>query len=199
MLNMLIARKRPLSAEKLGRLADEELMKRVQAADADAFAVLYDRHSSAAYSLAYRILGSATSAEDVLQEVFLTVWRSAVRFDEQKGSCRGWVLTITHHRSIDVIRRVTRHQERWLDEAMHEQVPSGEAGPASLAEDHEQHDRLTGALSTLPDEQRQVIELAYFGGYTHSEISDMLELAPGTVKGRLRLGLDKLREVNLHV
>lgn len=158
-----------------------------------AFALIYDRHSSAAYSLAYRILGSRGAAEDAVQESFLTVWRSRERYMPERGSVRTWVLAITHRRAIDVLRRNVVHLKR--------QQAASENEDRNLQDDRtevevvrrEEAREVRAALEGLPTAQRKVVELAYFGGFTHSEIAGMLEEPMGTVKGRMRLGLQKLR------
>ncbi len=175
------------------RLADEELMAFVRAGDADAFEVIYDRHCNAAFSLAYRMCGRRASAEDVLQETFLVLWRSSAQYDRSRGSVRNWVLRIVHNRAVDALRRgVVRDRHALHDEDAVERVPGTEdIEERTLA--REQAGEVRGALDTLPAEQSRVIELAYFGGFTHTEIASMLEMPVGTVKGRMRLGLAKLR------
>jgi RNA polymerase sigma-70 factor, ECF subfamily len=151
------------SAASLGVLADEELMQLVYTGQAAAFEVIYDRHADAAFSLAYRMCGQRALAEDVVQEAFLSLWRSRTRYDRNRGSVRTWVLGVVHNRAIDALRR--------RDEAR----------------------EIRDALEQLPDEQSRVIELAYFGGLTHVQIASMLNAPVGTVKGRMRLGLAKMR------
>lgn len=174
-------------------LADEELMGQVSDLDADAFAIIYDRHVGAAFALAYRILGREQMSEDVLQEAFMIIWKSANRYDAGKGSCRSWILTIVHHQAVDYVRKITRSRQRAVtnDEAA-EQVPDTGPGPQQQTVDGAVGDRLLSALETIPDQQRQAIEMAYYGGFTHREIAETLAIAPGTVKGRIRLGLEKM-------
>ncbi len=179
---------------RLERLADEELMAVVDAKVAAAFEVLYDRHGGAAYSLAYRIVGDRNGAEDVAQEAFLSIWRSNARFDRSRGSVRSWVLSVVRNRAIDALRRGSGNAPK-LD---HDDEGVIEARPAEERTDAEALRRETsreiqGALGTLPSDQSQVIELAYFGGFSHSEIAEMLGMPLGTVKGRMRLGLEKIR------
>ena len=183
-----------LTPEALQRLADEELMTLVERKDADAFAVLYDRHGGAAYSLALRIVGDRALAEDVTQEAFLSVWRSGARFDAARGSVRSWTLGIVRNRAIDALRRSSSpapkldlDDEAVLEGQAAEQLTDAEAIRRETAR------RVRGALGDLPHEQSEVIGLAYFGGFTHSEIAEMLGEPLGTVKGRMRLGLEKLR------
>jgi len=180
--------------ESLQRLADEDLMTLVDAKDSDAFAVIYDRHGGAAYSLAHRIVGEAGMAEDVTQEAFLSIWRSTARFDATRGSVRAWVLGIVRNRAIDALRRTARPAPKLDldDDAVLETRPAAQLTEAEAIR-RETADRLRQALGLLPREQSQVIELAYFGGFSHSEIADMLGAPIGTVKGRMRLGLEKIR------
>lgn len=179
--------------EDLRTLADEELMQLVRRGRAPAFELIYERHSRAAFSLAYRIAGSRGVAEDVVQEAFLNVWRSGARYEHARGSVRTWLLGIVHHRAIDALRRATVHERRRAsDEGLEETHEAGERTDVDAAR-HEEARHVRAALAHLPREQVQVIKLAYFGGFTHTEISDMLDIPMGTVKGRMRLGLEKLR------
>jgi RNA polymerase sigma-70 factor (ECF subfamily) len=183
-----------LTPEALQRLADEDLMTLVERRDADAFAVLYDRHGGAAYSLAHRIVGNQSLAEDVTQEAFLSVWRSGARFDAARGSVRSWTLGIVRNRAIDALRRSSTQAPKLDldDEAALEGQAAGELTDSEAIR-RETSRRVRGALGELPAEQSEVIGLAYFGGFTHSEIAEMLGMPLGTVKGRMRLGLEKIR------
>jgi len=177
----------------LRSLADEDVMQYVRRGDARAFEVVYERHSSAAFSLAYRMMGSRSGAEDVTQDAFLSLWRSGARYDRTRGSVRTWVLGIVHHRAIDALRRATVHDKRRAgDEGIEERFEARERTDVEAAR-REEAGAVRGALSSLPADQSQVIELAYFGGFTHTEIADMLDAPVGTVKGRMRLGLKKMR------
>jgi RNA polymerase sigma-70 factor, ECF subfamily len=180
--------------ESLQRLADEDLMTLVDEKNSDAFAVVYDRHGGAAYSLAHRIVGEAGMAEDVTQEAFLSIWRSTARFDAARGSVRGWVLGIVRNRAIDAVRRTARPAPKLDldDDAVLETQPAEQRTDAEAIR-RETAGRLREALGLLPREQSQVIELAYFGGFSHSEIAEMLGAPIGTIKGRMRLGLEKIR------
>ena len=181
-------------AEDLRALADEDLMQLIRRGQAPAFEVIYDRHSSAAFSLAYRIVGTRNGAEDVSQEAFLNLWRSGARYERARGSVRTWVLGIVHHRAIDFLRRAAVHDKRRAsDEGMEERFESGERTDVEVAR-RDEAQTVRAAMQTLPGEQSQVIELAYFGGFTHTEIAEMLDTPVGTVKGRMRLGLKKLRD-----
>jgi RNA polymerase sigma-70 factor (ECF subfamily) len=175
-------------------LADEDVMQLVRRGDPRAFEVIYERHASAAFSLAYRMMGTRSSAEDVTQEAFLSLWRSGQRYDRARGSVRTWVLGIVHHRAIDALRRATVHDRRRAsDEGLEERFEAGERTDVEAAR-REESGTVRAALDGLPADQCQVIELAYFGGFTHTEIAEMLDAPVGTVKGRMRLGLKKMRE-----
>jgi RNA polymerase sigma-70 factor (ECF subfamily) len=179
---------------ELSSLADEDLMQLVRRADPDAFAVVYERHSGSAYALAYRMTGTRGAAEDVTQEAFISVWRSGARFDRNRGSVRTWVLGIVHHRAIDALRRgKVRDRPRVDDENAAEKLEAPENTELEVAR-RDEAATVRRAMEVLPSEQVQVIELAYFGGFTHTEIADMLDTPVGTVKGRMRLGLKKLRD-----
>jgi RNA polymerase sigma-70 factor, ECF subfamily len=178
----------------LNRLADEDLMTLVDRKDPDAFEAFYDRHGGAAYSLAHRIVGDPGLAEDVTQEAFLSIWRSNARFDPARGSVRAWALGIVRNRAIDALRRSARPVPKLDldDEAVLENQPGQERTEAEAIR-RETAGRLRRALGILPREQSQVIELAYFGGFSHSEIAEMVGVPLGTIKGRMRLGLEKIR------
>ena len=187
-------KKRTITPEALQRLADEDLMTLVERKRADAFEVLYDRHGGAAYSLAHRIVGDRSVAEDVTQEAFLSLWRSGARYDTARGSVRSWALGIVRNRAIDALRRssgpapkLDLDDEAALDTHASEELTDAEAIRRETSR------RLRGALNELPREQSEVIGLAYFGGFTHAEIAEMLGMPLGTVKGRMRLGLEKIR------
>ncbi len=163
--------------------------------DARAFEVIFDRHADTAFSLAYRICGRRSRAEEVVQEAFLSLWRSAARYDRSRGSVRSWVLGVVHNRAVDALRRETVRTCRDVaDDGITERMPSADRTETEV-ERRDQAHHVRSALGDLPTEQRQVIELAYFGGFSHTEIAAMLKLPAGTVKGRMRLGLTKLRIV----
>ena len=183
-----------MSRQRAERLADEELMPLLAQKDPDAFEVFYERHGGAAYSLAYRIVGDRSAAEDVTQEAFLSIWRSGARYDRARGSVRAWTLGIVRNRAIDALRRQAGKAPKlsFDDEAALEQRPSADLTDEQALQ-RESARQLRGALGELPDEQSKVIELAYFGGFSHSEIAEMLSMPLGTVKGRMRLGIEKIR------
>jgi RNA polymerase sigma-70 factor (ECF subfamily) len=173
-------------------LADEDLMVLVGGGDADAFAALYDRHSRSAYSLAHKLTAEKHSAEDLTQETFLKIWRSAHTYRAQRGSVRSWILSVVRNRGIDQLRaNATR---RRMQEKVESSAPRYEPSEAFAHTWHEiRLGLLREALAALPHGQQQVLELAHFSGLRHVEIAERLGLPPGTVKGRIRLGLEKLR------
>ena len=168
-------------------------MQLVQSGEPRALEVIFDRHGGAAFSLAYRMCGRRATAEDIVQEAFLSLWRSGGRYDRARGSVRSWVLSVVHNRAIDMFRREHAKTGRTVpDEGASERMPARERTEEEVERrDDARHVR--AALEVLPGEQRQVIELAYFGGFSHGQIAEMLELPAGTVKGRMRLGLAKMR------
>jgi len=180
-------------AERLRVLADEELMQLVYRGMEEAFEVVYDRHADAGFSLAYRICGQRALAEDVLQESFLSMWRSRSRYERSRGSVRTWILGIVHNRAIDAVRRrAVRDRGEVLEEGFEMRVAAPERTDVEVARREEARE-VRDALDSLPADQSRVIELAYFGGMTHVQIASMLDMPVGTVKGRMRLGLIKMR------
>lgn len=168
-------------------------MTLAQEGDPRAFEILYDRHSGAAFSLAYRMVGNRVAAEDISQEAFLSIWRSRLRYRADRGSVRTWVLGIVHHRAIDALRRNLVHERRRTSaEGLEERQEAPELTDVEVVRRDEAR-QVRSAIGTLPPEQSRVVELAYFGGFTHSQIAEMLKTPIGTVKGRMRLGLEKLR------
>lgn len=168
-------------------------MHRVDTGDARAFGMIFDRHAGPAFSLAYRMCGRRALAEDVVQDAFLSLWRGGARYEPGRGSVRSWVLGAVHHKAIDAFRHDTAKAGLDVnDDAAVEQMPAGER-PDREVERGEDARQIRAALGQLPPDQRRVIELAYFGGFSHSEIATMLDLPAGTVKGRMRLGLTRMR------
>jgi RNA polymerase sigma-70 factor (ECF subfamily) len=179
-------------AERLRSLADEELMQLVHRSDPGAFEVIYDRHANVAFSLAQRMCAQRALAEEVVQDAFLSLWRSRARYDASRGSVRTWLLGIVHNRAIDALRRRTVRERGVIsEEGIEERLVAPERTDEQFAR-REEARAIRGALEQLPDEQSRVIELAYFGGLTHSQIAAMLDTPVGTVKGRMRLGLAKM-------
>ncbi len=174
-------------------LADEDLVSFVEAGDAEAFASLYDRHSCSAYSLAYRMMGERQASEDLAQDAFIKVWRGAASYRAGRGSVRTWILSIVHNRGIDQIR--SHASRRRTQDKVEASAPKYEPSEAfSETWKNSRRDQVREGLNTLPQEQLKILELAYFSGYTHMEIAENLDVPLGTVKGRMRLGLKKLRD-----
>jgi RNA polymerase sigma-70 factor (ECF subfamily) len=177
----------------LERLADEELMPLIGERDPEAFAVFYDRHGGAAFSLAYRIVGERAAAEDVTQEAFISIWRSGAHYDRARGSVRSWTLGVVRNRAIDLLRsragraRLDQDDDTALEHRRADELTEEEAVQRETAR------HLRGVIEKLPAEQSKVVELAYFGGFSQSEIAELLGVPLGTVKGRIRLALEKLR------
>ena len=170
-------------------------MPLLAAKDPTAFEIFYDRHAGAAYSLAYRIVGDRQAAEDVIQEALLSIWRSGARFDRARGSVRAWTLGIVRNRAIDLLRRDAGRAPRpAFDPEQLERRPAEELTDAEALR-RETAREVRSALAGLPEDQSKVIQLAYFGGFTHSEIAGMLNEPLGTIKGRMRLGMEKVRAV----
>lgn len=168
-------------------------MALVREGDSAAFEVIYDRHGGVAYSLAYRMCGRKQAAEDVVQEAFLSAWRRSASYDFTRGSLRTWLLGIVHHRAVDALRRTGNDARRRVDIPVEEMDFDAEISVDAEVIERDRAVMIRDAMSELPPEQSKVIELAYFGGFTHTEIADMLGVPIGTIKGRMRLGLTKLR------
>ncbi len=169
---------------------DEQVIAALAARDLAALAALYDRYGRIGYALAYRILGESEGAEDVVHDAFLAAWRGAPGYRRDRGNVRGWLLSIVHHRAIDVLRRKTAFRPAPLEAA--EDRPD-EADTAGEAVRNLERAGVREALVALPAAQRKTIELAYFGGYTQVELAEIMGVPLGTVKGRMRIGLQKMR------
>jgi RNA polymerase sigma-70 factor (ECF subfamily) len=174
-------------------LSDEALIAQLHERDTQAFGMLYDRHSRMAFGLAYRLLGDPSAAEDVVQEAFFSLWRQADTFQPGRAAVRTWLLSIVHHRAIDRLRRTGTRE---TTEATAEDTP--DRIDESIDIEHQvgaslEAEQVRRALGALPLDQRRAIELAYFNGLSHSEIARKLDVPIGTVKGRLRIGLQKMR------
>jgi RNA polymerase sigma-70 factor (ECF subfamily) len=176
-----------------GEVADAGLLRSIQQGDQQAVAALYDRYAGVAYGLAYRITGDGTLAEDVVQDAFVSVWKQAARFDPERGQVKSWLLTIVHHKAIDAVRRRTNRSERALPEGPEEFVAT-HGRPDEAAEMAMDAAAVRAAVRAIPEDQRRTIEMAYFEGLTHVEISERMGVPLGTVKSRLRIGLEKMRE-----
>lgn len=175
-------------------LGDSELMVLVKSGDVRAFALFFDRHSTAAFSLAMRILNDRGLAADASQEAFLAFWRHRAGYQPELSAARTWLLSMVRNCAIDAWRRERKHRGDLHDDTCLERRRSAD-DTAGQAVAREEHESVRGLLARLPDVQRRVIELAYFGGLTHTEIAERLKLPLGTVKGRARLALQKLRAV----
>ncbi|MDP9238641.1 MAG: sigma-70 family RNA polymerase sigma factor [Chloroflexota bacterium] len=171
---------------------DASAMRAMRAGDREALAMLYDRYSSAAYGLALRITNDVTMAEDAVQEAFVSAWRQCGRFDAARGQVRSWLLTIIHHKAVDAVRRRAGRSERSLPEDP-ETFVSTRGNPVEIAEWSAEAAAVREAMRLVPDDQRLTIEMAYFMGLTHVEIAERMSVPLGTVKSRLRIGLEKMR------
>ena len=174
---------------------DEQLMAAICKGEESAIEALYERYHRYAYSLAYRILRDQVAAEDIVQDAFLSIWRKASSYQAQNGSVQSWIQAIVHHRAIDKIRASAHRDYQWTPlQADNEQDPPSEQPDVwEQAWQSEQHRIIREVMVEIPSEQRMVIELAYFGGLTHAEISEQCHIPLGTVKGRMRLGLQKMK------
>ena len=181
--------------DNFDELSDEALINAIAEGAEWAMEPLYERYNRVLYSLAYRMVADHQVAEDLLQDAFLSVWRRATSYSPQSGSVRSWLVSIVHHRTIDYLRAVRRRSI--LKEATWEEVEQDERTAFPDVWDEAwrsvQSAQVRAALMNIPTEQRMVIELAYFQGWTHSEIAAGCEIPLGTVKARMRLGLSRLR------
>jgi RNA polymerase sigma factor (sigma-70 family) len=160
--------------------------------DEDALAELYDRFGRAAFGLAFRILRDEALAQDAVQEAFVSAWRAAPQFAPERARAATWLLTLVHRRSVDLVRREQRRRVETLD-AVPEQA--GEQATEELVWLRFERERVQEALRRLPDQQREAIELAYYGGFTQSELAERLGQPLGTIKSRMFTGLHRLREI----
>ena len=174
---------------------DNQLLERIAAKDKDALNILYDRYITPVYSLSLHMLKQPPLAEEVTQDVFLNIWLKADSFNANRGNPRSWIMSVTHHRVVDVIRARRRMytMSRTEDYETLERLPSSEPSVESQAAQSLDRERIVRALATLPDNQREVIELAYFEGYSQSEMAERLSQPLGTIKTRVRLAMQKLR------
>jgi len=176
---------------ELAHLSDEALVLLAARSEQTALGELYDRYGRPAYGLALRVLRDEALAEDAVQEAFLALWRTASRFVPERGTASTWILTLVHRRAVDLVRREERRRADSLEEAP-EQGGSGADEEAWL---RLQRERVQEALRELPDQQREALELAYYGGFTQSELAERLGLPLGTIKSRMFSGLARLREL----
>jgi RNA polymerase sigma factor (sigma-70 family) len=181
-----------MSRRDLAHLSDEAVVALTARSDEVALAELYDRYGRIAYGLALRVLRDESLAEDAVQEAFLAIWRGASRFIPERAKASTWILTLVHRRAVDLVRREERRRA--------DPLPDGDVGGQERsAEDSAwlrlERERVQEALSRLPDQQREAIELAYYGGFTQSELAERLGEPLGTIKSRMFAGLARLREL----
>ncbi len=176
-------------------LPDEQLVTLITQGDKDALGALYDRHGKAVFGFVYYLLQDSGRAQDVVQEVFLRVWLKASSYHADRGKFQTWLMSMAHHRAVDEMRR-NRRQQNTLESAGRLTLPTSsgtEDIPLKEALQSEAGEVVRAALATIPAEQHKVIELAYYHGYSQSEIAERLQEPLGTVKTRMRLGMQKLR------
>lgn len=171
---------------------DAELVRRIARDDTDALRTLYERYGTIVFGMAYRMLGDRQSAEECTQDVFVAIWRTAQAYEAERGRVSSWLVTIARNRAVDLVRRraarpVDPHAEIWQNDE------SPDVADLAAAADHSR--RVAAAMAELPAPQRDALALAYFAGLSHNEIADRLAVPLGTVKGRIRLALDRLREL----
>ncbi len=187
-------------ADDGGRLADDEpddrdLLRRIVAQDRDALDILYGRYVTPIYSMSLHMLKQPPLAEEVTQDVFLNIWLKASSFNAERGQPRSWIMSVAHHRVIDVIRSRRRTAQATDPEGYEtlERLPSGGASVESQVQQNLDRERIMRALAVLPESQQRVIVLAYFEGYSQSEMAELLSEPLGTIKTRIRLAMQKLR------
>ena len=173
------------------QLSDEALLAQMALGDEPALAELYDRFGRIAYGLAVKVLRDQALAEDAVQDAFLGAWRTAAAFDPTRGTVSTWLMTLVHRRAVDLVRREDRRRTDVLDDAP---IAAGEATDEQAAV-REERRRVQAALAQLPADQREALELAYYGGLTQSELAERLGVPLGTVKSRMFAGLGKLRDL----
>jgi RNA polymerase sigma factor (sigma-70 family) len=177
---------------ELAHLSDEALVALAARSEQSALAELYDRFGRPAYGLALRILRDEGLAEDAVQDAFLALWRTAARFVPERGKASTWILTLVHRRAVDIVRREERRRADGLEQAPELESRNAVDEEAWL---RLQRERVQDALRKLPDQQREAIELAYYGGFTQSELAERLGQPLGTIKSRMFMGLARLREL----
>jgi RNA polymerase sigma-70 factor (ECF subfamily) len=194
----VVALPSPHEREAMGRqhthLSDEALVALVARGDEHALGELYDRLGRIAYGLALRVLRDERHAEDAVQEAFLTVWRTAAAFRAERAKASTWVLTLVHRRAVDLVRREQRRRAEPLGDDAGE-APATDAAPEDAVWLRLQRERVQAALRQLPDGQREALELAYYGGFSQSELAERLGVPLGTIKSRMFAGLTRLREL----
>jgi RNA polymerase sigma factor (sigma-70 family) len=176
----------------LAHLSDEAIVALVARSDERALAELYDRYGGAAYSLARQVLRDAALAEDAVQDAFLAIWRGAVRFVPERAKASSWIMTLVHRRAVDLVRREQRRRTEALPEA---EPASAEGSAEDAVWLRLERERVQEALRQLPDRQRETLELAYYGGFTQSELADRLGRPLGTIKSQMFAALSGLRDL----
>jgi RNA polymerase sigma-70 factor, ECF subfamily len=176
----------------LAHLSDEAVVALAARSDEVAFAELYDRYGNVAYGLALRVVRDETLAQDAVQDAFLAIWRGAARFVPERGKASTWILTLVHRRAVDLVRREQRRRTEPLEPG---EPVAGQPSAEDVAWLRLERERVQAALRKLPDPQREAIELAYYGGYTQSELAERLGQPLGTVKSRMFAGLTRLGEL----
>ncbi len=178
----------------MNRLTDEQLMARVVAGEPAAFEALYDRHAGRAMWVARRICRDPEMAAEAVQDAFLSIWRGRARYDEAHGAFAGWAMTVVRNRAIDLIRKESAGVQRAaLDDELLATLSDTGPGPSQLVAQRAAADRVRRQLDALPHAQRQAVVLSFYGGLSHGQIAERLQVPVGTVKGRMRLALAKLR------
>jgi RNA polymerase sigma factor (sigma-70 family) len=181
-----------MARRDLAHLSDEAVVALTARSDEVALAELYDRYGRAAYGLAVRVLRDEALAEDAVQEAFLAIWRGASRFIPERAKASTWIMTLVHRRAVDLVRREERRRADPLPEV---EPDSGGPSAADSTWLHLERERVQAALRQLPDQQREALELAYYGGFTQSELAERLGEPLGTIKSRMFAGLARLREL----
>jgi RNA polymerase sigma-70 factor (ECF subfamily) len=181
----------PAVPRELTHLSDEAVVAIAARGEEAGLAELYDRYGRVAYGLALRIVRDPSLAEDAVQEAFLTVWRSAARFSAERAKASTWILTFVHRRAVDLVRR----EERRRAEPLADEEAASAPATDEVAWLRFERERVQAALRALPDQQREALELAYYGGFTQSELADRLGQPLGTIKSRMFAGLGRLREL----
>ena len=181
------------NADELPVASQQDLLEKVAQGDQRAFAALYDQISPRVFGLVRRILRDQAQSEEVTQEVFLEIWQSATRFDPNKGGASTWILTMAHRRAVDRVRSSQASRDRDTRIGIRDYNPDYDH-VAETIEVRIEHERVSKAMSRLTELQRQAVTLAYYGGYSHSEVAEMLSVPIGTVKTRLRDGMIRLRD-----
>jgi RNA polymerase sigma factor (sigma-70 family) len=174
-------------------LSDHGLLALVARGDREAFVRLYDLYAAPAYSLALRVVRDRDLASDVVQDAFLTIWNQASKFDSSRGQPSSWILTVTHHKAVDLVRREERRRAEAMDEAR--DTPDTAAPVEEQAWQGVAREQVRAAMSKLPDPHREVLELAYFAGYTQSQLAERLAVPIGTVKSRTFAAMNALRDL----